>query len=112
MKMTHEMPTSCASLGFDIVILVQRALQKKISLHGTTHDGNTGVYQKQHSTEPEQNEHHDLHRFPWEPRTTHDLNGTSVNNSSAVHEPGQNDFMSMMTFANQNLRPPSCPCCQ
>lgn len=111
--MTHEKPSLFVSLGFVIVILARRIIQKNRSPDGPRHDDIMGTYQTQHTTEPKsKNEHQDLHHFPWEPRTIVDPNQNSVKNSDAVHEAGQNDFMSMMTFANQNLRQPSCPCCQ
>jgi hypothetical protein len=50
-------------------------------------------------------------QFPWEPRAHNDNEDDSRNPKESSHNQGASDFVTMMTFANQSLRQPSCPCC-
>lgn len=53
-------------------------------------------------------------QFPWEPRERYnnDNEDDSRKPKESGHNQGASDFMTMMTFANQSLRQPSCPCCR
>lgn len=104
MEYENVVSTFYAWLGFTVIALMHVKL-----LTQKAHD----IEREQHTAEPTVQ---DTAQFPWEPRDQSSINEEGENNDNSEplqpHDEEQSDFMSMMTFANQTLRQPSCPCCR
>ncbi|KAL3803872.1 hypothetical protein HJC23_004034 [Cyclotella cryptica] len=111
-----------AWLGFTSIALIHRSIHLYFyhETEGETHvEHSRRVAQNDSGAEsdcdPWQQQQQQGNYFPWEPRIS--IDDISKNESSSTSEPLHRDtrqleFLSSMTFANQSLRQPSCPCCR
>lgn len=116
----QEAPSFYALLGFTMAALIEIG-RKRILMHRSQNHtvlGEVCTEQDQNSmvAESEYGSQDDTHYFPWEPLIHNkDKNNTNEDKESSYsdHIRGkEEDFLSVMTFANQNLRQPSCLCCR
>lgn len=101
-----------AWIGFTGIILIRTKMMNheasKIQVDGGYTD------QLNSPSTPDFSDDRDAVQFPWEPRAHKETNEGQHDSGpfdSSDHQ-DQSNFISMMTFANQNLRPPPCRCCR
>jgi hypothetical protein len=118
----HGAPSFYAWLGFAFITLIGRGMNGH--QHPTVLKNDSEGDKKQPQSSPVASKstmHNETKRhFPWEPKT-HGIQDAKKNENepslgsttrNSHHTQGQSEFLSMMTFANQSLRQPSCPCCR
>lgn len=114
----HVAPSFYAWLGFTMTALIGRGMIVSNRSQNCIVSREVGVEQEQDSIASESGHDRQIgtHRFPWEPivYSKDEVNTNKDQESSkSDHILGKDDdFLSMMTFANQNLRQPSCLCCR
>jgi hypothetical protein len=117
----HAAPSFIAWISFACIALVHQRMMKHCRViknskyeHSTSSTKKLAGHQdvwSENEIDTEQNRT----QFPWEPQNHADqasMNLSGVRITKQDHTEKQSEFLSIMTFANQNLRPPSCPCCR
>jgi hypothetical protein len=117
----HAAPSFIAWISFACIALVHQRMMKHCRViknskyeHSTSSTKKLAGHQdvwSENEIDTEQNRT----QFPWEPQNHADqasmnLSGVRITKQDRTEK--QSEFLSIMTFANQNLRPPSCPCCR